>query len=524
MTAPAHSDALPAGTRLLWYEVQRVLGRGGFAITYLAIDTHLQQQVAIKEYLPLGLALRADGGVHAKTGSEQTFAWGRERFLAEARTLARFKHPNIVRVVSFFEAHNTAYLVMDFEAGQSLTAYLASHPAPDLKGLKAIILPLMDGLEELHRSGFIHRDIKPDNIYLRADGSPVLLDFGAARQALSDRTQNLTALLSPGYAPLEQYFSEKDKQGPWSDIYALAAVMYRAISGKKPAEATLRSNALLNGQPDPLTPLAHLAMGRYPLPFLRAIDQALRLREQERPRSLREWRAQLEAPTGEVAATLPLDTTPLNVAPLDIEAPRTAPGLTAPPRTIRPTRREPAAASKRRLPVIALLVGVTGAAIAYKANQRPPSAPPGSAPATLAAPAPAVGLPAPAEVAPPPPAPEPTPALAPLPPPAPVHDSATALEAPSPAPPRRDLAPPRAIPDPVSEPIQARFPPRPEFATHQPTNRPLDACRGELESYCGEVAPGDRRFATCLRDNLHRLSERCRQVVGHRLRDKPLHD
>jgi len=507
--APAHSDALPAGTRLLWYEVQRVLGRGGFAITYLAIDPHLQQQVAIKEYLPLGLALRADGGVHAKTGSEQTFAWGRERFLAEARTLARFKHPNIVRVVSFFEASNTAYLVMDFEEGQSLTGFLATHPAPDMKALTAILRPLMDGLEELHRHGFIHRDIKPDNIYLRADGSPVLLDFGAARQALSDRTQNLTALLSPGYAPLEQYFSEQDKQGPWSDIYALAAVMYRAISGKKPAEATLRSNALLNGQPDPLTPLAHLAMGRYPPAFLRAIDHALRLREQERPRSLREWQAMLEGPPVALAAE-----PPLNVAPLDFEAPKTPPSGSNAPRPPRPPRPPPQPESlprRRGLPVIALLLGVAGVVIAYQTSQRP--APPPASP-----PPPATTTPSPAEPEPPlPPAAE----SAPL--PAPVGDLSAAVDARplSPSPHPLDIATVRPAPPPAAEPPETR---RPDFASPQPQNRPLEACRGDVETYCGDHVPGDRRFVACLRDNMHRLSENCRQLVSQRLHGKARHD
>ena len=286
----ADGDALAAGSLLMWYEIRRVLGRGGFAVTYLAQDTHLQQAVAIKEYLPMGLAHRSGTDVTAKTGGDADYAWGRERFLAEARTLARFRHRNIVRVVSFFEANNTAYLVMDFEEGQSLGQYLAEHPAVDEARLLEIVFPLMDGLEVLHREGFIHRDIKPENIYLRRDGSPVLLDFGAARHALGGQTQNLTALLSPGYAPLEQYFSQKDRQGPWSDIYAMGAVMYRIISGLKPAEASLRSSYLINGMDDPLKSARQVGLGRYSTRLLDAVDLALRLRENERPRSLAEWR------------------------------------------------------------------------------------------------------------------------------------------------------------------------------------------------------------------------------------------
>ncbi|MGE0385191.1 MAG: protein kinase [Gammaproteobacteria bacterium] len=286
-------NALRPGHVLMWYRIERVLGQGGFGITYLARDTNLDSDVAIKEYLPADLAVRdTDHSVHpaSRTHGER-YQWGLTRFIEEARTLARFKHPGIVRVLSVFEANHTAYMVMEYERGPNLQSVLDRCKTLDEAELVAILRPLMDGLEAIHAEGFIHRDIKPANIVLRQDGTPVLLDFGSARQSLGEQTRTLTSVITPGYAPFEQYYSKSDRQGPWSDIYALGATVYRAISGRKPLEAIDRSEAILRAERDIFVPASQLGRGRYSERFLAAIDASMRFREAERPQTVAEWRA-----------------------------------------------------------------------------------------------------------------------------------------------------------------------------------------------------------------------------------------
>ena len=228
-------NALPDGYKLHWYEIHAILGRGGFGITYLALDTNLNHEVAIKEFLPTDLAMRAsDSSIHPISDDHtDTFEWGLNRFITEAQTLAQFRHPNIVLVHSVFEANGTAYMVMEYEKGESLDQAYNLRRLTTEKELLGILFPLMDGLQRIHESGFVHRDIKPKNIYLRDDGRPVLLDFGSARQALGVETRTLTTLVSPGYAPFEQYNAtrESDKQGPWTDIYALGCCAYWLLTG-----------------------------------------------------------------------------------------------------------------------------------------------------------------------------------------------------------------------------------------------------------------------------------------------------
>ena len=237
---------------MLWYRVEKILGQGGFGITYLAHDKNLDQDVAVKEYLPVELSVRdQDSSVHPVSGKHgEQYKWGLERFISEARTLAKFNHDHVVRVLSVFEENNTAYMVMQYEEGESLQEVLQRRKTMEEDELRGILMPLLDGLEKVHEQGFIHRDIKPANIFIRTDGSAVLLDFGSARQALGGQTRTLTSVVSPGYAPFEQYFSKSDKQGPWTDIYGVGATLYRAVVGVAPIDAIMRSEAILKTRND----------------------------------------------------------------------------------------------------------------------------------------------------------------------------------------------------------------------------------------------------------------------------------
>ncbi len=279
-------NALPAGHALQEYRIERVLGVGGFGLTYLALDENLHLKVAVKEYLPADVALRAPDGSIAPRSDEtaEMFGWGKRRFLDESRTLASFRHPNIVRVMRFFEAHGTAYMVMEFVEGAPLPDWVSARRPLAEAQVAALVAPLLDGLEVVHKSGFMHRDIKPPNIYIRDDdSSPVLLDFGAARQKSSE----LTALVSPGYAPFEQYHTQ-GKQGAWSDIYALGGVLYWMVTGNSPHEAAARVRS------DAMPPAAQAAdKSLYRSEFLAAIDWALAPDEDQRPQSVPEWREAL---------------------------------------------------------------------------------------------------------------------------------------------------------------------------------------------------------------------------------------
>ena len=297
MARERHHNALPSGYKLHWYVIGSVIGKGGFGITYLALDTNLDQRVAIKEFLPVELATRSnDSHVHPISEDHgETYGWGLNRFVTEARTLAKFRHPNIVRVMSVFEANSTAYMVMEYERGDSLEKLLKAKKISGEAKLRSIVMPLLDGLKVVHEAGFIHRDIKPDNIYLRENGTPVLLDFGSARQAIGVATRTLTALVTPGYAPFEQYDTSKageKKQGPWTDIYSLGATLYRAVTGKGPPDAMGRVNGVMAGT-DILKPASEAASGEYSPAFLSAIDWALEFLPENRPQSIDEWRVVL---------------------------------------------------------------------------------------------------------------------------------------------------------------------------------------------------------------------------------------
>jgi len=295
-----HVDALPRGYQLHEYRIESVLGQGSFGITYLARDTVLDLRVAIKEFLPVELAARRGGPeVQPRSSSDSTeFHEALDRFVHEGQILARFQHANIVPIYRFFEGLGTAYTVMAYQEGESLASRLARETRLAEADLEALLLPLLDGLEEVHKAGILHRDIKPGNIYIRTDGTPVLLDFGAARLAAAHRSHSATAVVTAGYAPLEQY-TVRGNQGPWSDIYALGAVCYRAVTGERPPEAPDRV------RDDPMVPAAEAAGPEYGATLLAAIDRALAVHLSDRPPDVTAWRAMLEGRIEAVPAPLP---------------------------------------------------------------------------------------------------------------------------------------------------------------------------------------------------------------------------
>jgi len=286
VAAPRISDkdalnALPKGYRLQEYALEHVLGAGGFGITYLATDHNLDCKVAIKEYLPADQAVRDATLALQPNSSEavETYRWGLARFLDEARALASFRHPHIVRVLRFFEANNTAYMVMELVTGEALGPWIRRNRPVDEAALLRIVRPMLDGLAVMHAAGFVHRDIKPGNIHMRADDDPVLLDFGAARRVLNQDARELTAIVTPGYAALEQYHTHGN-QGPWTDIYSLAAVMYGVITGRRPIEAPARARN------DPLPKAVEVGDRKlYSEMLLKAVDWGLTPEEEKRPQS-----------------------------------------------------------------------------------------------------------------------------------------------------------------------------------------------------------------------------------------------
>jgi serine/threonine protein kinase len=294
-TSPAldEHDALPAGTRFGELEILRVIGVGGFGIVYLARDHSLDRDVALKEYMPGQLAARGPSAqVSLRSGSHmETFALGLRSFVNEARLLARFDHRSLVKVYRFWEANNTAYMVMPFLQGRTLREVRrAMTNPPDEAWMRQTINPLLDALELLHREAVYHRDIAPDNILLPNDGSQaVLLDFGAARRAIGDRTQTFTAILKPSYAPIEQYAESVSlRQGPWTDIYALGAAIHYLVKGVPPPPATARTIE------DHSEVLANMVVSGVSSTYLAAVDWALAVRPQDRPQSVTEFRDALD--------------------------------------------------------------------------------------------------------------------------------------------------------------------------------------------------------------------------------------
>ena len=370
---------LPAGARLRNYELISVLGHGGFGITYYARDTTLGREVAVKEYLPTSLALRENGTtvVPRSTQLAEDFIWGRERFLEEARILATLEGvPSIVRVYDFLEANGTAYMIMGLARGETLEQRLKRDKQLPAAIIERLLDRLLGGLEEVHKAGFLHRDVKPANIILDAKDNPTLIDFGASRAAMADRTAALTAIFTPRYAAAEQLTS--DKQGPWTDIYSLSATLYHAITGRPPPSSLERA---LNDSYEPLTKLQPAG---FSAATLQRIDAGLALRAKDRPQSIALWRdgpASTEASDGDGDATVvgarvkrsPLPETPaqpalppLRPAPLPVRAEPSPPAVPA--------------GKKNRIMLLAaaaaaVLVLAAGGYLVFAPGSAPPPAP-----------------------------------------------------------------------------------------------------------------------------------------------------
>lgn len=286
-----HMDALPVGTMLGEFELQGLLGVGGFGMVYRGYDHSLHRAVAIKEYMPSALVGRAaDMQVSARSSADsQPFLVGLNSFIAEARLLARFDHPSLVKVYRFWEANNTAYMAMPLYSGITLKQARSQMSAPPPEEwLRAVLWSVLEALKVLHGSNTLHRDVSPDNIFLQDVGPPVLLDLGAARRAIVDSSHKHTAILKVNYAPIEQYADAQDLQeGPWTDLYAVAAVMHGCLCNEPPLPATFR--VLRDRMPScarvAKTVETHFGVS-YSATFIKTVDHALAIQPHMRPQSV----------------------------------------------------------------------------------------------------------------------------------------------------------------------------------------------------------------------------------------------
>lgn len=348
-------NCLPVGTRVSDFEITGVLGEGGFGIVYVAYDHALQRTVAIKEYMPGALAMRAgDDSIALRSERHQeTFRLGLKSFINEARILAQFDHPALIKVYRFWEQNNTAYTAMKFYAGRTVKDIVANSPElVDEAWCLRVAGQILGALEMLYTMRILHRDISPDNIIVQENGDAVLLDFGSARQIIGDATRGLTVILKPGYAPVEQYAGDASlEQGPYTDLYALSAVMYFAITGAPPPSSIAR---MIN---DPIVPLLSLAPAGYGSALPAAIDKGLAVMAQDRPQTIAAFRGLLgidapdalhantasPAPASSAAPAEPRALTPVR----DVALPAAAGALpVAPP----PAQDMPVAASRSGQP------------------------------------------------------------------------------------------------------------------------------------------------------------------------------
>ncbi|SDY48489.1 Serine/threonine protein kinase [Collimonas sp. OK242] len=405
ISATAVENCLPKGTRLADFEIIGVIGEGGFGIVYFAFDRSLRRMVAIKEYMPGALAGRGpDKKVVVRSQRHrETFTIGLKSFIKEARLLAQFDHPALTKVYRFWEQNNTAYMAMRYYEGRTLKSVVQNSPAQVTEAwLKSMLKPMLEALDAMYRVQILHRDISPDNIMIQKNGEAVLLDFGAARQIIGDMTHSLTVILKPGYAPIEQYADDAMmKQGPWTDIYSLSAVIYFAIVKTAPPTSVARMIK------DPIEPLQDGQEGKYgggfSKEFLAAIDKGLAVKPDERPQSIEEFRKLLDL---ELSVPMPMPDNDTD-SPIAFRAPGRKPGE-APVVASGKRRRNRSAAPQARLldkplraPGWSLVAAVTvlglGAFLWLKPARLPPQLPTSAAavaaarvPATPAKVAPAV--------------------------------------------------------------------------------------------------------------------------------------
>jgi len=518
------SLALPIGTRLGEFELTHRIGEGGFSIVYLAWDHTLERRVALKEYMPSSIATRV-GPTQISPRSErhrETFEAGLKSFINEAKLLARFDHPAMVKVFRFWEAHGTAYMIMPFYEGVTMrdTVRAMPHP-PGEDWLLELLGPLTEALGVIHAEQCYHRDIAPDNIMLlAADGKPLLLDFGAARRVIGDMTQALTVILKPGYAPVEQYAEVPGmKQGAWTDVYALAAVVYWTITGKTPPPSVGRMLS------DSWVPLAQCAAGRYDASFLDAVDRALAVRPEDRTQTIDAFRADIGLPpmvlpgpsnaATRVDPNTPAQTARASTVATAARAARTsnrvtqttapaartvAPGETAvealedrtlvqpPPSVAAQTRApSPQRPSTAKAPRSGVLIGLSVAAAialaggAWWALQKKPGDAPASALPTLAAPA---AIPTPSTA----PAPASAPATLVVPAPVPAAAEATA---PPPAAPIETRAGETANSPAAAAPVVDRKPPRTTAAAKPQRPDPPKGNSAECARLIQQMSLGD---------------------------------
>lgn len=307
-------NALVAGHRFNEFEIKEVIGGGGFGIVYRAWDHLLERTIAIKEYMPLSLAVRNEN-MSLDLRSERyqkLFAAGLTSFIQEARLLARFNHPGLLHVLRFWEENGTAYMGTLFYSGMSLKEWQITSPQNINEAwIRQLLPPLFGAINTIHQAGYLHRDISLDNIQIQENQLPVLLDFGSARKEIGNLSDETEIMLKPGFAPIEQYSEESDsEQGPWTDIYALGAVLHTLITGSPPPVSVVRCIE------DSYQPLAELQPAGYSLSLLHAIDRALAMEPEQRPQSIDEFAALIDLPVSDVQELVNSWPTPLASAPV----------------------------------------------------------------------------------------------------------------------------------------------------------------------------------------------------------------